>query len=96
MRGYGLLALTFVSCALGFWLMRFLGDVDTGTGEADRSVVALVRNSSWNTEYAADVPYQKGDQLQYYYIVRSDSRVRAKFDLTALRSSFDVRSVTVD
>lgn len=59
MRGYGLLALTFLACALGFWLMRTLGDTDTGSGESDPSVVALVRNASWNTEYAEGVPYQK-------------------------------------
>lgn len=96
MRGYGLLALTFVSCALGFWIMRAISDTDSGESVSEPSVVAFVRNASWNTEYATDVPYQKGDELQYYYIVRSGSRQRAKFDLTVLRSAFDVRSVSVD
>jgi hypothetical protein len=98
MRGYGLLALTFSFAALCFVLARIFGHAPADTVPQDEgpSVVSLVRNASWNTEYAADVPFQKADELQYYYIIRSDRSERVRFDFSKMRTFFDVKSVTVD
>lgn len=84
------LLLVLAGVFLFFYKIR---DLDFGSRFETRS---LMRNLTWQTDFRENVPYKKGDELEYTWIFSGDSPHRIGLDLSMFRNTLDITRIELD
>lgn len=88
----------FLSLILSFIFYEISRKANLEVEVEEKEVIseAFVKNNSWESDYTTDIPYTKGNELEYVYIIEPQENKEAEIDISKIWERVEVDTVEIN